>query len=55
MIDSGSSAHLCTTLQGLEDNRRLRKGEMILRVENGAKIAVVTVGMYSLQLPSKII
>ena len=30
MIDSGSSAHLCTSMQGLEDSRRLGDGEMTL-------------------------
>ena len=52
MLDSGSSAHLCTSMQGLEDSRRLRDGDMILRIGNRARVAVVAVGTYSLRLPS---
>ena len=37
---------------GLEDSRRLRDGEMILRVENRARVAAVVVGTYPLRLPS---
>lgn len=51
VLDSGSSAHLCTSMQGLEESRRLRDGEMILRVGNGARVAAVAVGTYPLRLP----
>ena len=50
VLDSGSSAHLCTSMQSLEESRRLRDGEMILRVGNGARVAAVTVGTYPLRL-----
>ena len=50
ILDSGSSAHLCTSMQGLEESRRLRDGEMILRIENGARVATVAVGSYPLRL-----
>ena len=52
ILDSDSSAHLCTFMQDLEDSRRLRDGEMILRIENGARIAVVTMETYPFRLPS---
>ena len=52
MLDSSSSAHLCTSMQDLEDSRRLRDGEMILHVKNGAKVATVAVKTYPLRLPS---
>ena len=48
VLDSGSSAHLCTSMQGLEDSRRLRDGDMILRIGNGARVAVVAVETYPL-------
>ena len=51
VLDSGSSAHLCTSIQGLEESRRLRDGEMILRIRNGARVAIVAVGTYPLRLP----
>ena len=50
VLDSGSSAYLCTSMQGLEESRRLRDGEMILRIENGARVATVAVKIYSLRL-----
>ena len=46
VLDSSSSAHLCTSMQGLKDSKRLRDGEMILRIKNGARVAVVAVGTY---------
>ena len=52
VLDSSFSAHLCTSMQSLEDSRRLRAGEMILDIGNGARVAAVTVETYPLQLPS---
>ena len=51
ILDSDSSAYLCTFMQDLEEVRGLREGEIILRVRNGARVAAVTVGTYSLKLP----
>ena len=50
MLDSGSSAHLCTSMQDLEESRRLRDGEMILRIGNGARVTAVAVETYPLRL-----
>ena len=51
VLDSGSSAHICTSMQDLIENRRLRKSDMILRIGNRAKVAVEAVGTYPLRLP----
>ena len=51
ILDSGSSAHICISMQGLERSRMLREGEMVLHVGNGAKVATQAVGSYSLVLP----
>ena len=51
VLDSGSSAHLCTSMQGLEESRRLRDGEMILRIRNEARVTAVAVETYPLRLP----
>ena len=48
VLDSGSSAHLCTSMQGLKESRRLRDGEMILCIGNGARVAAVVVETYPL-------
>ena len=52
ILDSSSSAHICTSMQGLIESRRLREGDMILRIDNGAKIAVEAISTYPLRLPS---
>ena len=52
VIDSGSSSHLCTSMQGLRESRGLREGEVTLRVGNGARVAAVAAGTYPLRLPS---
>ena len=48
VLDFGSSAHICTLMQGLIESRRLRKGDMIFQISNGKKIAAETVGTYPL-------
>ena len=50
IFDSGSRAHLCTFMQDLEESRRLRDGDMILRIENGARVVAVAVETYPLRL-----
>ena len=51
VLDSGSSTHLCTSIQDLEKVRGLREGEITLRVGNGARVAVVAIETYPLRLP----
>ena len=51
-LDTGCGSHICTDMQGLRDNRKLTKGEFDLRVGNGARVAVVAIGTYVLNLPS---
>ena len=40
---------------GLKQSRRLRDGELTLRVGNGARVAAVAVGTYSLCLPTGVV
>ena len=54
ILNSGSSAHIRTSMQGLMESRRLREGNMILRASNGANVATEVVGTYPLRLPSSI-
>ena len=44
-------SHL-TNMQGLSRSRDLKKGEVHLRVSNGAKVAALAVGTHELILPS---
>ena len=39
-------------MQGLKRSRQLKKGEVDLRVGNGAKVVALAVGSYELTLPS---
>ena len=52
VLDSDSSAHICTLIQGLIESRRLRKDNMIFSIDNGTRVAVEAVGTYLLRLPS---
>ena len=51
ILDFGSNAHLCTSMQDLEEVRGLREGEITLQISNRARIAAVAVGTYPLRLP----
>ena len=55
VLDTGCSSHICNDVQKLTRSRTLAKGEIDLRVGNGAKVAAIAVGIYSLVLPSGLI
>ena len=50
VLDTGCETHLCSNVQGLRNNRRLRHGEVDLRMSNRAKLDALCVGTYSLVL-----
>lgn len=52
ILDTGSASHICANVQGLKGSRKLKRGEVDLRVGNGAKVAALAVGSYELSLPS---
>ena len=52
VLDTGCRSHIFTNVQGLKRSRQLNKGEVDLRVGNGAKVADSTVGSYELTLLS---
>jgi hypothetical protein len=43
--------HTCKSLQGLSLTRRFTKGELNVRVSNGAKVAAIAVDTFHLPLP----
>jgi GAG-pre-integrase domain len=55
VLDTGSCAHICSNMQALKNKRLLGKGEMQLRIGNGASVAVVAVGDSDFHLPSGLI
>ena len=42
-------------MQGLQSSRSLAKGEVDLRVGNGARVAALVIGVYDLNLPSGLV
>ena len=46
VFDTGSMIHVCKSLQGLTRIRRFARGELDVRVGNGAKVAMLAVGTY---------
>ncbi|KAK8708412.1 hypothetical protein V6N13_059454 [Hibiscus sabdariffa] len=55
VLDTGCGSHICTSVQGLHSRRNLAKGDVDLRVGNGARVAALAVGTYVLSLPSGLI
>jgi hypothetical protein len=52
VFDTRSMIHTCKSLQGLSLTRRFAKGELNVRVSNGAKVVAIAVGTFHLLLPS---
>ncbi|KAG8499027.1 hypothetical protein CXB51_005408 [Gossypium anomalum] len=52
VLDIGCGSHICTSVQGLQRSRTLARGYVDLRVGNGARVAALAVGTYTLSLPS---
>jgi hypothetical protein len=51
VFDTRSMIHSCKLLQGLSLTRRCAKGELDIRIHNGAKVAAIAVGTFHLPLP----
>ena len=52
VLDTGCSSHICNDSQRSTSKRKLRKGEVELRMGNDARVAVVALGVVNLKLPS---
>ena len=55
VFDTGSVAHICNSKRGLRIKQRLAKDEVTMRVGNGSKVDVITVGTLPLHLPSGLV
>ncbi|KAK8681085.1 hypothetical protein V6N13_053492 [Hibiscus sabdariffa] len=55
VLDTGCGSYICTFVHGLHTRRSLAKGDVDLRVGNGARVAALAVGTYVLSLPSGLI
>jgi hypothetical protein len=47
--------HTCKSLQGLKIIKRFARDDVDLRVGNGAKVVALSIGTYSLSLPSGLV
>ena len=52
VLDTGCVSHICISMQGLKNSRRLAKGDVDLRVGNKARVAALAVGTCEIQLPT---
>ncbi|KAL8157506.1 hypothetical protein AgCh_002277 [Apium graveolens] len=52
VLDNACGSHICNSLQGLKGSRTLEKDEVILRMGNGARVAAISVGSFSLHMPT---
>jgi transposase InsO family protein len=55
VLDTGCGTHICSNVQGLQRSRTLARGEVDLRVGNGARVAALAVGTFHLSLPSGLV
>ena len=55
VLDTGCGSHIISNVDGLRSRRQLEKGEIDLRVGNGARVVAFTVGDFSLSLPSGLV
>ena len=50
VLDTGASSHICSSLQDLANERRLRPNEVTLKLGNGASVAAKAIGSTSIDL-----
>lgn len=51
VLDTMCGSHLCNSMRELKNDGKLAKGEVSLRVGNGAKVVALAVRTYYLSLP----
>ena len=54
-MDSGCINHICNTLQGFQETRRLNEGDLFLTLADGSKIPVVAIGVFNLCIDSRVL
>ncbi|KAG8662088.1 hypothetical protein MANES_01G061550v8 [Manihot esculenta] len=52
VLDTEYGSHICTNVHGLKRSRKLKKGDVDLRVGNGARVVALAVRTYELVLPN---
>ena len=52
ILDFAATTHICMSMQDLKGSRRLKQGEVSLRVGNGAMVAASAIGTFFLKMTS---
>ena len=54
-VDSGCTNHICNSLHGFQETKKLKEGELFLTLADGSRIPVVAVGVYNLCFESRVL
>ena len=54
-VDSSCTNHICNTLQGFQETRKLNEGELFLTLADGSRILVVAIGVVNLCFESRVL
>ena len=54
-MDSGCTNHICNSLQGFQETKKLSEGELFLTLAYGSRIPVVVVGVFNLCFDSRVL
>jgi hypothetical protein len=54
-VDSGSTNHVCNSLQGFQETRKLNEGEMSVTLGDGTRVSVHSIGIVELYFNSRVL
>ena len=54
-VDSGCTNHICNSLQGFQETKKLNEGEIFLTLADGSRIPVVAIGGFNLCFESRVL
>ena len=54
-VDSSCTNHICNSLQGFQETRKLNEGELFLTLADGSRIPVVAVEVFNLCFDSRVL
>ena len=54
-MDLGCTNHICNSLRGFQETRKLNEGELFLTLADGSRISVVAIKVFNLCFESKVL
>ena len=54
-VDLGCTNHICNSLQGFRETKKLNQGEMFLTLAKGSKIPIVAIGVFNFCFSSRVL